>query len=124
VARVLDLKAGERKRVLWIMSSSIPGTVRFRAETDDGSPPGGTVELARRRWFSWYRSEHDLAARNVFEKGFSDADYRVYVTPVQDCRIVFETRHFQARHLVLAFAVVAMLGIAAAIGSILFANSG
>ena len=36
MGKIFDLEAGERTRVLWIFSSSIPGQTRFRVETPDG----------------------------------------------------------------------------------------
>jgi len=106
---------------LWIFSSSIPGTTRFRAETPDGAPPEGEVELATRRWFSWTRTKHPLAARNVFEKGFADSDYRVYVTPNTDCRIEFDTRHMRAELYFKILAGILILGVIAGTAAFLFA---
>ncbi|MEM6661983.1 MAG: hypothetical protein AAF666_07375 [Pseudomonadota bacterium] len=121
MAKVFHLKAGEKRRVLWLFSSSIPGEVRFRAEAADGSMPQGTVELARRRWFEWQRSAHPLAARNVFDKGIADADYRIYVTPETDCRIEFDTRHFRAEIYFRVLAGVIGLGILGALGAFILA---
>ena len=118
------IPAGQRSRVLWLYSSSIPGSPRFRAEALDGGAPSGTVEVARRRWFAWHRDHHPLHQRNVFEKGFSDGDYRIYVTPDQDCRITFETRHFRAEIFFRILAGVLILGVLSAITAFIFANPG
>lgn len=109
--KTLDLKAGEKRRILWLFSSSIPGQVRFRAEGADGAPPAGKVELAKRRWFDWTSEEFDLHPRNVFDKGVSDADYRLYVTPDSDTRITFETRHFRAEYLFRIIVALLVLGV-------------
>lgn len=112
MAKEFLVKAGETRRILWLLSSSIPGQVRFRAEAVDGEPPAGTVELARRRWFDWHRETFPLRPQNVFDKGVSDSDYRVTVKPDRDTRIVFETRHFRAEYLfkiLVALIVLAVL---------------
>ncbi len=115
MAKRFVLKAGERVCVLWVFSSSIPGTVRFNAGAPDGQEVTGTVELARRRWFSWIRTSHPLHARNVFDKGYTDTDYRIYVTPDRDCEITFETRHLRAEYYFRFLAAFLILGLIAAI---------
>ena len=123
MGKVFDLKAGERARVLWIFSSSIPGMVRFHAKTETGEPPQGTIELAVRRWFAWDRKTFPLSATNRFDKGFSDADYRIYVTADTDCRIEFETRHFRAEIFFRILAGILILGVLSAAAAFLFAPS-
>ena len=115
--KTFDLRAGERRCILWIFSSSIPGTVRFAAKTQDGDAVSGSVELARRRWLDWHRTHHPLYPHNVFDKGFSDTDYRIYVTPDQDCRVTFQTRHLRAEAYFVALAVLLGLGLAAGLGA-------
>ena len=118
------VKAGERRRVLWLLSSSIPGQVRFRAEPIDGDSPAGTVELARRRWFNWHSETQPLHARNVFDKAMSDADYRLWVTPERDTRIVFETRHFRAEYMFQILVAVILLGVLSPLVMYLIMNVG
>lgn len=117
--RDLTLKAGRRSRILWIFSGSIPTTVRFRAAALDDAPVSGVVELFRRQWLDPETTHHPLGGRNVFSKGFSDADFRIYVTPDCDCRITFETRHFRAETFFRILAGVLVLGALAA-GTALF----
>ncbi|MEM7056863.1 MAG: hypothetical protein AAF557_04695 [Pseudomonadota bacterium] len=116
------IKAGEKKRVLWVFSSSIPGTPRFKAGAVDGGEVTGKVEVARRRWFEWQRENVDLHPRNVFEKGFSDADYRIYVTPDRDTRIIFETRHMRAELYFRILAAVLILGLISGVTAWIFAD--
>ncbi len=96
MGKTFSVRAGERCRVLWIFSSPIPGQTRFTAEPTSGEDLTGSVELVRRRWFNFETETFPLQHQNSFDKGFADADYRIYVTPDQDCRIAFETRHFRA----------------------------
>lgn len=116
-----DLKAGERSRILWIFSSSIPGTVRFRATPTGNAPLSGKVELRRGHWFSTAVEEHPLHAVNVFDKGFTDSDYRIHVTPDSDCRIEFETRHFRAEPYFLFLAAFLILSIVSGSVALMFA---
>lgn len=118
------VKAGETRRILWLFSSSIPGQVRFRAEAADGEAPEGTVELARRRWFDWHRETQPLHARNVFDKGVSDSDYRLTVTAERDTRIVFETRHFRAEYLFQILVALVVLGVLSPLVMYLIMNAG
>lgn len=121
MGKTFDIKAGTRTRILWIFSSSIPGTVRFTAAPSADGPLTGVVELARRRWFDMHRTNHDLHARNVFEKGMADADYRIYVTPDQDCHISFATRHMRAEIYFRILAGVFIMGLLAAATALIFA---
>ena len=123
MGKVFEIKAGQTKQVLWLLSSSIPGQIRFSAETSDGSEPSGTVELARRRWFDWQTETHPLHARNVFDKAMSDADYRLTVTPDNDARIVFETRHFRAEYIWKILVAVLALGVLSPLIVMLVANA-
>ena len=116
------IKAGERVRVLWLFSDSIPATVRFTAKADGQGPLGGTVEMHRQRWFQWHRSTHELRARNAFDKGFADGDYRIFVTPDQDCTITFETRHFRAETFFWVLAAILILGLIAGSVAWIFAD--
>lgn len=121
MAKRFSVPAGQRTRILWIFSSSIPGTVRFTAETPAGGDPSGTVTLSRRRWLASDTTHHPLHRRNVFDKGFADADYRIYVTPDQDCEIAFETRHVRAEIYFRLLAGILILGLIAAMTAWIFA---
>ncbi|MEM9140546.1 MAG: hypothetical protein AAGB15_12025 [Pseudomonadota bacterium] len=123
MGKVFEIKAGQPTRVLWLYSSSVPGTARFRVEAMDGGPaPSGTVELARRRWFEWHRESHPLTARHVFDKGMMDTDYRITITPDRDCRVIFETWHFRAELFFRILAGVIITGVVAALSVMLFAD--
>lgn len=116
--KTFRVRAGERCRVLWIFSSSIPGQARFASESNEGGPVSGTVDLVRRRWFKFQTETFPLRPENRFDKGFADADYRIYVTPDQDCTIRFETRHFRAGTLFSLLIGLMIFGIVAAATSL------
>ena len=118
------IPAGTRTRVLWVFSSSIPGAPRFRAEPLQGSELTGSVEVVRKRLLSTETDQHPLRPQNVFAKGFWDSDYKIFVTPDQDCRVTFETRHFRAEVYFKILAAVLILGVLSAITAFIFANPG
>lgn len=119
-----EISAGERKRVLWLYSSSMSGNIRFTAEGTNGDTPEGKVELVISRWFKTVHQDHPLLPGNVFDKGFADWNYKIYVTPQNDCSIQFETRHFRFETMWVAFAVVLLLGILAPVIMMIISNSG
>ena len=120
MGKTFSIRAGERQRVLWIYSSSISGQTRFTAEAADGGVLTGNVDLVRRRWFAFETQTFPLRHHNRFDKGFTDADYRIYVTPDQDCRITFETRHFRAEILFKLLAGLVCLGLLSGLVPLLF----
>lgn len=115
--RTVKVGKGERTRVLHLFSDSMPQTVRFTAEPVSGDGPvSGQVEVAGSHWlFPKPVVTHDLAAENALPKGMWDTRYSIYVTPDQDTKVTFQTRHFTAGLL----AVVVGVAIAAAVGSVL-----
>lgn len=120
-AKRFDIPAGQRTKVLWIFSSSIPGDVRFSASAAEGNNLSGKVEVHRQRWFQWQQEDHDLTSEMVFEKGMSDGDYRIFVTPDQDTTIQFRTRHARAETFFVILACVLGLGIVSGLTAFLLA---
>jgi len=109
VGKTFLIKAGERKRVLWLFSSSVPGQPQFEATPTRGEEITGKVEVIR----SGGTETFPLSRQNSVEKGFWDANYKIYVTPDQDCEIEFQTRHFRAETLFIILALVVLFsGIA------------
>lgn len=99
------IKAGERKRVLWLFSSSVPGQPQFSATPTKGEDLTGKVEVIR----SGGAEIFPLSSQNVCDKGFLDANYKIYVTPDQECEVEFQTRHFRAETLFVILALVILL---------------
>lgn len=108
------IEGGQRRRVLFILSSSIPTVARFRAVATDGQPVAGKVEI-RRGLFGERREEQPLKLDNACRKGFWDVVFSVYVTPERQSRIMFQTWHFRAHHLGLVLGAVLVLGLAGGI---------
>ena len=121
MAGQVDIKAGETKEILWIFSSSIPGKIRFHAQGVDDEPARGKIHVDVNTLFNARRDEFDLAAENVLNKGFWDANYKVSVTPETDTKIEFQTRHFRAGTLFIILAAIMILGIVSAAIALFFA---
>jgi len=102
---------GERTRVLYIWSSSMPGAIRFSAETQSGNPPGGLVETSIRRILPRKTTEYPLKAKNRLTKGVFDSSYQIFVTPDEDTTITVQSWHFQARHLIWAVGILIGLAV-------------
>ncbi len=109
--------AGQRTRILRLLSDSIPQTVRFTARrVDCGGPPEGTVEISRIRWFVRQPTEiRPLEPDQAIPKGFADVDYAIDVTPQADTEIVFQTRHFRMSALIWVLVAVVVLSVVSAL---------
>ncbi|MDP6709175.1 MAG: hypothetical protein QF893_22775 [Alphaproteobacteria bacterium] len=107
----ITIGKGERRRVLHLVFDSIPQLVRFSAEPAAGAGPvAGKVEVVGSRWlFRKPPETHELGAENVFQKGFLDSFYSVYVTPEQETRISFDSSHFRVKYLIYALGIVVIL---------------
>lgn len=112
----IRIAAGERRRILHLVSDSIPQTVRFSARPVAGSGSAtGRVEVAGSRWL-WRKPpvELPLADENAIAKGWLDTLFSIYVTPDQDVQVTMRSRHFTARLLLIVLVAVILLAAAAA----------
>lgn len=110
MARTIDLKAAERTRILHMFSDSIPKTIAFGAATTSGAAPTGTIEVVRQGG----RSEtHALGTDNSVQKGFTDWNFSIYVTPDQDCTVTMPGGLLQGKTLFLIIGLVLLIGLIA-----------
>jgi hypothetical protein len=110
------IRAKERRRILHLVSDSIPQQVRFEAAAVEPGPVGGEVEVAGSRWlFRKPPVRQPLLRENLVRKGFLDTFFSVYVIPERDTRITLRSRHLTARMLAWVLAAVLALGIAGAV---------
>jgi len=116
----------ERTRILHILSDSVPQTVRFEAEAvRGGGNPSGVVEVERSVFFFTHRKEeHPLQAENNLKKGMFDTSYAVFVTPDQDTKINFKTRHVTSRKLFWVLGIVLAAGLIAGLLPVILKGSG
>ena len=110
----IDVRAGERTRIIRRFSNSLNVTYRFRAEPlEEGDAVSGTVEVAGSNWiFPKAPTTLALKAENSVAKGMWDTFYSVYVTPDCDVRITFDKSSLGRSMLLLA--LVALVAFAAA----------
>jgi hypothetical protein len=130
MAREVICPKDARTRILHILSDSIPQSVRFTAEPVGAEPVGaepvgaepalaGLIEIERGGSVIGRKAEQaPLVARNEFRKSLFDSRYAVFVTPGQDTRIVFQSRHFTSRLLFIALGIVLVLGVIAGLGGL------
>lgn len=110
-----DIRAGERQRIVHMISDSIPQQVRFTAASADGGAISGRVEVQGSRWlFRKPVATYPLQAHNVVAKGMFDTLFSVAVVPDADVRVTLESRHFSARALVFVLVGVVVIAAAAA----------
>ncbi len=85
----LEIKAGERKRIIRKFSSSIVATYKFSVEPVNPSEDiSGTVEIKGSNWlFPKPAETQELQQQNSVEKGMWDTFYSVFVTPDVDVNI-------------------------------------
>jgi hypothetical protein len=113
----LVVKAGERTKILHIVSDSIPQDVTFTVSPVGGNGrPSGTAEIVRSPGFLRKRTErHPVQPAQTFRKGFADVDYALYLTPGEDVRVAFQSRHLERRTLFWILGAVAALAVLAAV---------
>ncbi len=109
------IRKGERARILHLISDHIPQLVRFSAAPLEGKGKvSGKIEVRGSRFiFRKPPVEYDLGPKNVVEKGMWETFYSVYVTPDQDIRLGFDSRHLRFRHLLYALMSVVVLAAVA-----------
>jgi len=89
--KIIEVKAGERKRIIRRLSSSMQKTYHFAAEpVTEGEVLSGTIEVKGSRWiFPKAPVIQKLEENNTVEKGMWDTIYSVYVIPECDMKIMF-----------------------------------
>lgn len=89
--KIIEVKAGERKRIIRRLSSSMQKTYHFAVEPAvEGEVLSGTVEIKGSRWiFPKAPVMLKLEENNTVEKGIWDTIYSVYVIPDCDVKIMF-----------------------------------
>ena len=114
--KTLEVKAGERMRIVHKLSNSMPSTIRFTAEAVDGTPATGMIEIAANKFPGNKVTEtRPLEHVNIVEKKMSDSWFSIFVTVEQDTRILFERSQTQSSKLVWALLAVIVIGVIAAV---------
>lgn len=89
---IIEIRAGERCRIIRRFSNSLSMTYSFRAESmKAGEPLSGKIEIAGSKWlFPKAPQTQALKRDNSVSKTVWDTFYSVYVTPDVDARIMLE----------------------------------
>jgi len=112
--KAIDIKAGQRTKIISRISNSIPATYRFEAEAlSDATGLSGTVEVKGSNWlFPKAAVEQPLQPVNSVEKTMWDTFYKVYVTPQTDVRITMAGSSFPGMGIILAIAGLVVIAAA------------
>ncbi len=117
--KTFEIKAGEKKRIIYQFSNSLPQTHKFTAEpTGPDSKLGGVIEVKGSNWlFPKDGVSFDLGDINAIDKGAWDTIYSVYVTPQTDTKITLTSSPVKGRWLY----IIGVLIIIAIASSMFFA---
>ncbi len=114
--KTITIQAGERKKIISVLSNSIPADYPFRAECDKEKKLTGKIEVCGSQWLLPKPPIlYDLKTDNLVHKGAWDSIYRVYVAP--DVDVTISLPGFQPRKKWLYFLLLtisAIIGIAMA----------
>ncbi len=85
----IQIKAAEKKRIIFQFSNSLLQTYNFTARAlDENEEPSGIIEVKGSNWLLPKPAVNfDLRPQNSVEKGVWDTFYSVYVTPKTDIEI-------------------------------------
>ncbi len=116
--KTFDIRAGERKRIIFQFSNSLRQTHNFIAEpVDSDKDPSGLIEVKGSNWLLPKNIVPlDLKRENEVEKGAWDTFYSVYVTPKTDVRVTVTSSPVKN----LWIYIVVVLIIVAVASSLLF----
>ena len=114
--KTIEIRGGERVRVIQRFSNSMPSTFRFSATGIDGGLASGTIEIADSKMPSKAITEtRPLESDNVVEKSMWNSFFSIYVTPIQDVEITFERATTQSSRLLWLLAGLVVVAAVAVI---------
>ena len=113
-----NISAGERTRIIWKLSNSIPTTYEFFAFSPSGNDElSGTIVIKGSNWlFPKPPVSQKLAQQNTVSKTMWDTFYSVYVTSDQDVQVTLGGEQINRSLLYIAL----VIGITATAASLAF----
>jgi len=107
----IEIKAGERKRIIRRFSSSVVATYQFSAKpVDSNDKVSGRVEVKGSRWlFSKPVETQALQQLNSVKKGRWDTFYSVYVAPDVDAKITLKKSGIGTLWIYITIAILILL---------------
>ncbi len=113
--KIIEIKAGERRRIIRSFSNSMQKTYHFRAEPlGAGEELSGIVEVRGSRWlFPKPPFRQKLEEENSVDKGMWDSLFSVFVIPDCDVKITMAGSRFMNRLIYIAMAsvIIAIAGL-------------
>ena len=112
--REVDVKAGERTKVLGLMTRNLRARVEFEVEAADGLPPRGVIEASHGSALVGRKTATlPLSALNTFDKPWNQHGYQIHITSETDAVVRFRTKHIRDVHIYGAMAVMSVVGVIA-----------
>ncbi len=116
--REVVLAAGQKIKVLHLMTRAFRVRVEFDVKTADGSAPRGEVELSHGSTIVGRKTATlPLEAHHIFEKPWNQHGYQIHITSETDATVRFHTRHIREVHIhwamaimTIAFALIVLIG--------------
>lgn len=109
--KTIEIKAGERTRIIHKFSNSMPANYRFDvAPKMVGGSVSGIVEISGSNWvFPKPARTQELSVSNMVDKGVMDTFYGVYVTPNEDVNVTLAGSHSSRIWIYIVIAIVVVL---------------
>jgi len=115
--REVHLKAGERTKILGLMTRNLSARIIFEAEMLDGSQVSGTIITEHGSVFTGRKTATiPLEPLNAFDKPWNQHGYQIFVNADADAVVRFHTRHIRDVHI---YGVMAVMTVIAVIGGLL-----
>ena len=110
--REVELKAGERTKVLHLMARNFRTRIEFEVEAKDETAPRGEIALSHGSLIVGRKTTTvPLEALNQFEKRWNQHGFQIHITSETDATVRFRTRHIREGHIYSAMAVITVAGI-------------
>ena len=109
--KTIEIKAGERKRIIHKFSNSLPANYKFDvAPKVIGGSVSGIIEISGSNWiFPKEATRQDLGETNMVDKGVMDTFYGVYVTPDEDVHVTLAGSYSSRIWIYIAIAIAVVL---------------
>ena len=116
--KIIEIRGGERKKIIKRFSNSMQMTYNFNAEPmAEGEKLSGIVEVSGSNFLLPKPSvEEQLRPVNSVEKGMWDSFYSVYVVPDNDVKIILQGSNING----IWFYIIVALVIVAVASSLFF----
>ena len=110
--REVELKAGEKTKVLHLMARNFRTRIEFEVEAKDGAAPRGEIALSHGSTIVGRKTATvPLEALNEFEKRWNQHGFQIHITSETDAVVRFRTRHIRDVHIYSAMAAITLIAV-------------